>query len=285
MDSEELIIIYVVAAIFLIGFIEITFLMIFSIVKSRRINDDINDLYWKINASKNELEENTKTISQRISDVKGSILSSINHSQEESRRSRALLENHFAETGQRFSEVIQLSSSNKMSIEDLVQRQILQINNNMVKNKNEIIVKIRTAEENFEKKQISNNKTQIETLKNSEEKIQKAITKIQKDENEISEELKSINSIWKKHLETLKPLEDRLIEINILYQTLLEMEKRFVEQEQSINSMVASHLEIADLTNKLNETASNVFELMRLYLMNSIVECTSIEKLGNGVFK
>ena len=120
------------------------------------------------------------------------------------------------------------------------------------------------------------NSKNIESLKSESTILLSTLNKLIAQEQEhysrMSHGVSDMTSIWKKHLETLQPFEELLHKTKDLYQNIKQEEESLSKQEESVLSAVEKQAQIAQLTYELNQTSKDIYELMRLYLMNSIVE-------------
>ena len=80
------------------------------------------------------------------------------------------------------------------------------------------------------------------------------------------------------HLDSLKPLEELFGRLNTLYNKLLSLEKDILTQEKSLNGMVEKHVKISEYTQELQKTSKDIFDLMKLMLMDSVVLRTTHKK-------
>ena len=80
------------------------------------------------------------------------------------------------------------------------------------------------------------------------------------------------------HLDSLKPLEELFGRLNTLYNKLLSLEKDILTQEKSLNGMVEKHVKISEYTQELQKTSKDIFDLMKLMLMDSVVQRTTPHK-------
>lgn len=115
---------------------------------------------------------------------------------------------------------------------------------------------------------------QLTVISEQEKKLFSKIEEIESDMDDDMEAFEGITKVCKDQFNTLKPLEKTLSDLKELYNKLLSEEKKFSEQEKNINSLVERHVKITELSVATNKTTKDVFELMRVYLMNSIVEYT-----------
>lgn len=120
--------------------------------------------------------------------------------------------------------------------------------------------------------------TTIETVKYKEnELISKGITKllyeftkINHRINTIEEKINSINKVIEKQFNSHDRLENQL-PIENIYENIKRLDGKFSSQEKSIKSMVDKHLQMTQYILELSKTSYDVYELMKLILMDSII--------------
>ena len=77
------------------------------------------------------------------------------------------------------------------------------------------------------------------------------------------------------HISALKPLEELLSKLNTLYNNLISLDKDILNQEKSLTNLVAEHTMILEYTKELQNTSEEIFNLMKLLMMDSIVKQTN----------
>ncbi len=88
-----------------------------------------------------------------------------------------------------------------------------------------------------------------------------------------------LSSIMNQHITSLKPLQAMLERLEDLYKKLISLDEEICKQEDSLNGMVEKHVKISEFTQDLSKTSKDIYDLLKLLLMNSIVEQTKdIEK-------
>lgn len=92
----------------------------------------------------------------------------------------------------------------------------------------------------------------------------------------IEQKVESINKTIEHQFTSLTPFEKQLSRLEDLYRTIDGLENRILLQEESLKSMVERHLQITLYTQELSRTSKDVYDLMKLVLMNSIITKTNI---------
>ena len=274
-------------------FVELSFVLVFVLVNAKKTKNQLASLERRIERGTERMEYQQRagvdSLRTRIGEIHTSIKTAITNSKNEfiakNNDSEDHLSGYLSSSNRQLIDMAkQISDTNEAIntattiLKDYAKQQTYSINQNLEASKGAILDQIVDTGKEVKKQQTEGLRMHTETIRKSENTVLQSLNKVQQNGDEISYKLNTMNFVWKEHLETLEPFEGLLSEINSLIQKLLDADKRISEQEGSINSMVASHLEIAELTNNLNKTASDVFELMRLYLMNSIVEYTKVGK-------
>ena len=68
----------------------------------------------------------------------------------------------------------------------------------------------------------------------------------------------------------LKPLEESLGRLEILFNKITTLDQSILDQEQSLNGMLERHTLILEYTKELSTTSKDIYDLMKLVLMKSI---------------
>lgn len=71
-----------------------------------------------------------------------------------------------------------------------------------------------------------------------------------------------------KHENLLKPLESFIFDLNVLYDSLEKTIENIYEEEKSLSSMANKHEELIEYVKKLNRTSVDVFEILKLVVLN-----------------
>ena len=77
------------------------------------------------------------------------------------------------------------------------------------------------------------------------------------------------------HFTSIKPLEELLERLNVLYNKLISLDKDILSQEKSLNAMVEKHTMILEYTQELQKTSEDIFDMMKLLLMDSVMRQTT----------
>ncbi len=75
-----------------------------------------------------------------------------------------------------------------------------------------------------------------------------------------------------RYMKNMEAYNEAIIKITHICQEISNVSKDIQQQETSVATMINKHQQIAELTDELNRTAKDVFGLMKLLLMSSIVE-------------
>lgn len=92
----------------------------------------------------------------------------------------------------------------------------------------------------------------------------------------IEHKVESMNKTIEHQFNTLTPFEKQLSRLESLYKNIDGLDNRIILQEESLKSMVEKHLQITLYTQELSKTTKDVYELMKLVLMDSIISKTKI---------
>lgn len=94
----------------------------------------------------------------------------------------------------------------------------------------------------------------------------------------LDKSIQDVAVVMRTHLDSLKPLEELFSRLNTLYSKLLSLDNDILTQEKSLNGMVEKHMKIAEYTKELQKTSKDIFDLMKLILMDSVVQRTTSKK-------
>lgn len=90
--------------------------------------------------------------------------------------------------------------------------------------------------------------------------------------NETKNSFDVMNSQLSKYLSQLKQIDLLYCNLQKLYSKLLEEESNISKQEISLTSMVSRHTQILEITSEMNKTSKEIFEFMKLYLIQSTLD-------------
>ena len=92
----------------------------------------------------------------------------------------------------------------------------------------------------------------------------------------IEQKVELMNKTIEHQFTSLTPFEKQLSRLETLYKNIDGLDNRILLQEESLKSMVERHLQITLYTQELSKTSKDVYELMKLVLMDSIITKTKI---------
>lgn len=90
----------------------------------------------------------------------------------------------------------------------------------------------------------------------------------------IEQKVESMNKTIEHQFASLTPFEKHLSKLETLYSSIQGLDKRILLQEESLRSMVEKHMQIAMYSQDLSQTSKDVYELMKLFLLESIMTKT-----------
>jgi len=105
--------------------------------------------------------------------------------------------------------------------------------------------------------------------------LDKQFRSIHNEHTTLDKSIQDVADIMRAHLDSLKPLEELFGRLNNLYNKLISLDKDILNQEKSLNSMVEKHVMILEYTRELQKTSKNIYDMMKLVLMESIIKDTS----------
>lgn len=108
--------------------------------------------------------------------------------------------------------------------------------------------------------------------------LDKQFRAVHNEHTTIDKSIQDVALVMRTHLDSLKPLEELFGRLNTLYNKLLSLEKDILTQEKSLNGMVEKHVKISEYTQELQKTSKDIFDLMKLMLMDSVVLRTTHKK-------
>jgi hypothetical protein len=93
---------------------------------------------------------------------------------------------------------------------------------------------------------------------------------------DLEKKIETIDATIRRQFTSLTPFEKQLSRLESLYKNIDGLDNRIILQEESLKSMVEKHLQITLYTQELSKTSKDVYELMKLVLMDSIISKTKI---------
>ena len=114
------------------------------------------------------------------------------------------------------------------------------------------------------------------SLKLHKENITSICTQILNTEKELHQKTKNsfdvMNGQLSKYLLQLKQIDALYDNLQKLYTKLLGEEEKISKQESSLTAMVSRHSQIFEITSEMNNTSKEIFEFMKLYLIQSTLD-------------
>lgn len=114
------------------------------------------------------------------------------------------------------------------------------------------------------------------SLKLHTEKITSSCNQIMATDKELHQKTKSsfdlMNENLMNYLTQLKQFDVLYNNLQKLYTKLLEEEEKISKQESTLASMVSRHSQIFEITSEMNKTSREIFEFMKLYLIQSTID-------------
>ena len=107
--------------------------------------------------------------------------------------------------------------------------------------------------------------------------LDKQFRSIHNEYTALDKSIQDVAGVMRTHLKSLKPLEELLGRLNTLYNKLQSLDKDILTQEKSLNGMVEKHMKIVEYTKELQKTSKDIFDLMKLMLMDSVVQQTALK--------
>lgn len=102
--------------------------------------------------------------------------------------------------------------------------------------------------------------------------VKKEFARIEDIAQHIENKLSQHSTTTERHMKNMETYNEAIIKITHICQEISNVSKDVQQQETSVATMINKHQQIAELTDELNRTAKDVFGLMKLLLMSSVVE-------------
>lgn len=90
----------------------------------------------------------------------------------------------------------------------------------------------------------------------------------------LEKKIDTISGTIERQFNSLTPIEKQLSKLETLYSSIQGLDKRILLQEESLRSMVEKHTQIAMYSQELSQMSKDVYELMKLFLLESIMTKT-----------
>lgn len=113
------------------------------------------------------------------------------------------------------------------------------------------------------------------TINEGQKNIGQQLKSVHTECTNIESSLQDAIKLIKVQVETLKPIEELLHRLNKLYDKLILLDKDLQNQEKSLGKMVDKHTKLSETTQALQRTSEDIFDLLKLLTMDSIMQQTS----------
>lgn len=114
------------------------------------------------------------------------------------------------------------------------------------------------------------------SLKSHTEKIMTSCNQMMTTDKELHQKTRSsfdtMNINLSKYLTQLLQFDAMYNNLQNLYTNILDEEEKISKQESSLTSMVSRHSQILEITSEMNKTSREIFEFMKLYLIQSTID-------------
>lgn len=121
--------------------------------------------------------------------------------------------------------------------------------------------------------------TKIGIVKNEEHRfIEHQLQTVNNEQANVRKSIQEVTKSMNNHFTSIKPLEELLERLNTLYSKLISLDKDILSQEKSLNGMVEKHTKILEYTQDLQKTSEEIFDMMKLLVMDSVIKQTTPNK-------
>lgn len=163
-----------------------------------------------------------------------------------------------------------LSKSFKSKFSD-IGTELTELQHNLRDFKDDIL---RTQAQSF-----SGIETKIGVVKNEEHRfIEHQLQTVNNEQANVRKSIQEVTKSMNNHFTSIKPLEELLERLNTLYNKLISLDKDILSQEKSLNGMVEKHTKILEYTQDLQKTSEEIFDMMKLLVMDSVIKQTTPNK-------
>lgn len=163
-----------------------------------------------------------------------------------------------------------LLNSFKSKLND-IGAELTEINQNLREFKDEIL---RTQAQSF-----FSIETKINVVRSDEHRfIEQQLNSVNKEQTNIGKCVQEVTKNMNNHFSSIKLLEELIGRLNTLYDKLISLDKDILGQEKSLNGMVEKHTKILEYTQDLQKTSEEIFDMMKLMLMDTVVKQTTPKK-------
>lgn len=236
---------------------------------------DIRTVLNGINSMEKSANSRDRTLRSLISNNEQTIVSAISNNEGRVRDLEGRVINEIQSSTGVIQNAIQYShsglSKSFMSKLSDVRTKLTELDHNLREFKDDIL---RTQAQSF-----SSIETKISIAKNEEHKyFERQFQTVNNEQTNIRECVQEVSKSMNNHFTSIKPLEELLGRLNTLYNDLLSLDKDILNQEKSLNGMVDKHTKILEYTQELQKTSEDIFDLMKLLVMDSVIKQTGQKK-------
>ena len=155
--------------------------------------------------------------------------------------------------------------NNNNDILNELKKELHSINSDLRKFKNELLNSFKHVDQKMDQIQSTQHgylSNEFQILKN--EQANSGVT------------ISHLSFLLDQHLGELEPIRNMMSRLENLYNQLILLDKSILNEENKFNGMVDKHLKVVEYTKDLSKTSKDIFDLIKLLLMDSIVERTKI---------
>lgn len=246
------------------------------VYRLRNVHEDLNTISRSINTHEKSAVTRDTSIRSLISSNEQKIEKIVDQSFKKNDGRIGCLEDRlFNEIKTSTSEILGTIKLSYSEISDNFKSKLLKISSDL----NELNQKLKSAKEEIigsQTRSFSGIETKISSIKTEEHKFfEHELQNVNKEQANIGKYVQDTAKNINNHISALKPLEELLSKLNTLYNNLISLDKDILNQEKSLTNLVAEHTMILEYTKELQNTSEEIFNLMKLLMMDSIVKQTN----------
>ena len=223
------------------------------------------NLIFIVQNMQNQLNKGIADNSSKIGDLNNSLTHAIS-------QSSSNIDTQLKSSVQRLSSEEQQREKNISTVIDAISKKLTNFNNLIEK-------QLKLLEESNGKntKQLDSSISSLaSSLKLHTEKITSSCTQVINSEKELHQQTQGsfdlLNGNLSKYLSQLKQFDTIYNNLQNLYFKILEEEEIIAKQGPSLTDMVSRHTQILEITSEMNNTSREIFEFMKLYLIQSTLD-------------
>lgn len=270
-----------------LGILFIAFVLVFNIClhiwlgkkRNNKVLNDIRAILSAINSMEKSANSRDSSLRSLISKNEQKLGSAISQSVRNNEGRLGCLEDRVINEIQSSTGVLQnaiqqshsaLSKSFKSKFSD-IGTELTELQHNLRDFKDDIL---RTQAQSF-----SGIETKIGVVKNEEHRfIEHQLQTVNNEQANVRKSIQEVRKSMNNHFTSIKPLEELLERLNTLYNKLISLDKDILSQEKSLNGMVEKHTKILEYTQDLQKTSEEIFDMMKLLVMDSVIKQTTPNK-------